>query len=433
MGSLFGGGGDSPDIQQAETLTPEQQELLQQILGGLSPLTSQALTPIGPQQFAPTSQLQQQAFQGFGGLGGLGIQGLDIAQQGLGGFDPGRSQGFLDTAGGALQQGLQGFDPDRILQALEPGRQLAQRQFQQETVPNLLERFGATSGASGALNQALAEAGANLSLGLNAQAAPFLGQAALQAPGQQLQGAGLAGNLAQLPGQLAQQSLGIGGAGSDILGQLLNVGGIQRGIAQEPFSAQFQAAQQPAQLLSQFAPLGLGTQAFTNFQQQQQPGLFQSLLPALGQFAGSEAGSQLFSSGLGSLAGGIGGLFAGGGGAAAAGAAAGAGAGGAGLVGGLTGAATLAGLFSDERVKENIEPIENALEKVEQLNGVTFDYTDAVVTDGTVHGGIIAQDLEKVLPKAVTEVDGIKKVDMNAVIGLLVEAVKELNNKIQEN
>ena len=89
----------------------------------------------------------------------------------------------------------------------------------------------------------------------------------------------------------------------------MNVGGLQRGIAQEPLSAAFQAAQQPAQLLSQFAPLGLGTQAFTNFQQQQQPGLGASLLPALGSFAGTERGSGALLGGAKNLFGGVGGLF----------------------------------------------------------------------------------------------------------------------------
>lgn len=306
LDDIFGGGGDDGGIQQADTLTEEQKTLLNQILGGLGPLTGQALTPVGPQQFAPISPLQQQAFSGFGALGELGQQGLGIAQQGLGGFDPSISQGFLGQAGGALQRGLQPVDTQAISDAFAPSRRLATQAFERDIVPNLLERFGATSGGSGALQEQLARAGGDLALGLSAQQAPFVGQAALQAPGIQQAGAGLAGNLAQLPGQLASQSIGIGGAGSDLLGQLLNVGGLQRGIAQEPLSAQFAAAQQPAQLLGQFAPLGLGTQAFTNFQQQQSPGLFQSLLPALGSFAGSEAGSQ----GFADILGGLGGLFA---------------------------------------------------------------------------------------------------------------------------
>lgn len=298
---FLGGGGDDGDIQQAPTLSPEQEALLNQLLGGLGGIAGQALTPVGPQQFAPISPLQQQAFGGFGALGGLGQQGLGIAGQGLTGFDPSQAQGFLGQAQGALQRGLQPVDTQAISEAFAPSRQLALDTFQQDIIPNLLERFGASSGGSGALQEQLSRAGANLQLGLRAQEAPFIGQAALQAPGIQQAGAGLAGNLAQLPGALAGQSLGIGAAGSDLLGQLLNVGGLQRGIAQEPLSAQFQAAQQPAQLLGQFGPLALNTQAFQNFQQQQQPNLFQSLLPALGSFAGSAAGSQGIIQGLSGL------------------------------------------------------------------------------------------------------------------------------------
>jgi len=308
------GGNDSPDIQQAPTLLPEQLDFLLPLLSGLQGLSGRALTPAGPRQFAPTSPLQQQAFGGFGALGGLGQQGLGIAGQQLGGFDPSLAQGFLGQAGGALQRGLQPVDTQAISQAFGPSRQLALNTFQQDIVPQLLERFGASSGGSGALQSQLARAGENLSLGLAAQQAPFVGQAALQAPGLQQAGAGLAGNFAQLPGQLAGQGLGIGAAGSDLLSQLLNVGGLQRGIAQEPLAAQFEAAQQPAQLLGQFGPLGLGSQAFTNFQQQQQPGLLQALLPALGSFAGSGAGSSAIAGGLGSLAGGVSNLFGFGGG-----------------------------------------------------------------------------------------------------------------------
>ncbi len=304
---FLGGGGGGVDIQQAETLLPEQKDELLAIIAGLQAITQQALTPVGPQQFAPTSPLQQQAFGGFGGLGGLGQQGLGIAGQGLAGFDPSISQGFLRQAGGALQRGLQPVDTQAISEAFRPSRRLAENRFQQETIPNLLERFGATSGGSGALQDQLARAAADLSLGLRAQEAPFIGQAALQAPGIQQAGAGLAGNLAQLPSQLAQQSLGVGAGGADLLAQLLNVGGIQRGIAQEPLTAEFQAAQQPAGLLGQFGPLGLGTQAFQNFAPQQQPGLFQSLLPALGAFAGAGGIGRL----LGGLGGGAGGSLGG--------------------------------------------------------------------------------------------------------------------------
>ena len=431
---FLGGGGGGGDIQQAPTLLPEQEELLLSIISGLSGLTQQGLTPVGPQQFAPTSPLQQQAFGGFGGLGGLGQQGLGIAGQGLAGFDPSISQGFLRQAGGALERGLQPVDTQAISEAFRPSRRLAENRFQQETIPNLLERFGATSGGSGALQDQLARAAADLSLALRAQEAPFIGQAALQAPGIQQTGAGLAGNLAQLPSQLAQQSLGVGAGGADLLAQLLNVGGVQRGIAQEPLTAEFQAAQQPRQLLGQFAPLGVGTEAFTSFTEQQQPGLFQSLLPALGSFAGSPAGSQGISDLLGGLGGALGGLFGGGAAAGAAGGAFGLGAGivPAGTLGGLASAVGPGFLaLSDQRLKENIIPVKDALGKIEQLTGYSYNYITSDPSNR--NGGIMAQDLEKVLPDAVSNVHGVKYVRYDAVIGLLIEAVKELNRKIQEN
>ena len=87
---------------------------------------------------------------------------------------------------------------------------------------------------------------------------------------------------------------------------------------------------------------------------------------------------------------------------------------------------------SDERLKENVKVINNPLDKLDQLRGVTFDWIDR---DDKKSGGIIAQELEKVMPELVREVDSLKSedsykaVDYNGLIGLLIEAVKELNDK----
>jgi hypothetical protein len=87
---------------------------------------------------------------------------------------------------------------------------------------------------------------------------------------------------------------------------------------------------------------------------------------------------------------------------------------------------------SDERLKENVKVIENPLEKLDKLRGVTFDWIDR---EDKRSGGIIAQELEKVMPELVREVDSLKNedsfkaVDYNGLIGLLIEAVKELNDK----
>lgn len=95
-------------------------------------------------------------------------------------------------------------------------------------------------------------------------------------------------------------------------------------------------------------------------------------------------------------------------------------------IGGASGALVAA---SDRRVKENIVEIATPLEKVSALTGYTYNYRPNPSTDRT--GGVMAQDLEAILPAAVTEIDGIKHVRYDAVIGLLVNAVNELNTKVK--
>ena len=92
--------------------------------------------------------------------------------------------------------------------------------------------------------------------------------------------------------------------------------------------------------------------------------------------------------------------------------------------------------ISDERLKTNIVGIENAVAKVSQLNGYTFEYK----ADGKISAGVIAQEVEAVLPEAVTEKllplkadDGqeYKVVNYDALHGLLIEAVKELSARVE--
>ena len=84
---------------------------------------------------------------------------------------------------------------------------------------------------------------------------------------------------------------------------------------------------------------------------------------------------------------------------------------------------------SDRRLKENILPIENALEKILDLNGVTFNFKND--ENKKSHLGLIAQDVEKSFPQAVnTGTNGIKSVDYPALIGPLVEAIKDQQNII---
>lgn len=85
--------------------------------------------------------------------------------------------------------------------------------------------------------------------------------------------------------------------------------------------------------------------------------------------------------------------------------------------------------FSDARLKDNITKIPDALNKLNQLKGVTYTRKD--ITSDKKYAGLIAQDVQKVLPEAVAINEGeIISVDYNGVIGLLVEAIKELEAKV---
>ena len=89
---------------------------------------------------------------------------------------------------------------------------------------------------------------------------------------------------------------------------------------------------------------------------------------------------------------------------------------------------------SDIRLKDNIEKIENPSDKLKKLNGVEFTWKK----NGKNGAGVIAQDVEKVLPKAVKEVEPLdgdtkhKTVNYNAIIGLLIETNKELLDRIEK-
>ena len=84
--------------------------------------------------------------------------------------------------------------------------------------------------------------------------------------------------------------------------------------------------------------------------------------------------------------------------------------------------------YSDERLKENVEIIDGAVEKVNQLRGVTYDRKDGTGSST----GLIAQDVHAVLPEAVVEDDeGMMSVKYGNLVGLLVESVKELSAKIE--
>jgi hypothetical protein len=85
--------------------------------------------------------------------------------------------------------------------------------------------------------------------------------------------------------------------------------------------------------------------------------------------------------------------------------------------------------FSDERLKDNIETLEDGLAKVEQLRGVTY------TRDDRENIGVIAQEVERILPEIVLTADdemGTKSVDYSRLTAVLIEAVKDLSARIKE-
>jgi hypothetical protein len=83
---------------------------------------------------------------------------------------------------------------------------------------------------------------------------------------------------------------------------------------------------------------------------------------------------------------------------------------------------------SDVTKKKNIRPIENAIDITKKLQGVRFDWKDT----GASSIGMIAQEVEKVLPELVVENDGVKSVSYGNLVGVLIEAIKEQEVRIQE-
>jgi|TARA_Y100000033_G_scaffold11525_1_gene10697 hypothetical protein len=83
--------------------------------------------------------------------------------------------------------------------------------------------------------------------------------------------------------------------------------------------------------------------------------------------------------------------------------------------------------LSDINFKENVNTVDGALDKVSELRGVSFNWKES----GEPSYGVIAQELENVLPELVHG-DDPKRVNYNGIIGVLIEAIKELKAEVEE-
>ena len=91
---------------------------------------------------------------------------------------------------------------------------------------------------------------------------------------------------------------------------------------------------------------------------------------------------------------------------------------------------------SDIRLKDNIEVIKGSLDKIDGIRGVEFDWNEKSPGWAQERGhdvGVIAQEVQKVLPEIVTErTNGYLGVDYKRIIPLLIESVKELKQEIED-
>ena len=95
----------------------------------------------------------------------------------------------------------------------------------------------------------------------------------------------------------------------------------------------------------------------------------------------------------------------------------------------------IAFLGSDMRWKSNIIPITNPIEKVKMIGGYTYNWKDNSKPHnrGKKDVGVLAQEIEKVLPEIVREdKEGYKSVQYDKIIPLLIESIKEQQKQIEE-
>jgi len=88
---------------------------------------------------------------------------------------------------------------------------------------------------------------------------------------------------------------------------------------------------------------------------------------------------------------------------------------------------------SDIRLKNNIKTIDKALDKVNSIQGVEFDWIEKEIIHGNKGRdvGVIAQEIEKILPEVVTTRDnGYKAVKYEKIVPLLIEAIKDLSRQV---
>lgn len=293
MGMFDGlfGGGDGPETEKftMPLLTPEQQSVLSSLNGVLSGQIGKGVPPYPGQLYAGPSNLQKQAFASptYGVVDNLLMKALNN-------WNPTQDVQNAQAQGkNVLDMATANFDPAASreqwrTQFVDP----AMAQFKQETVPAIMEQYAAKNAAdSGALNRSLGRAGVNLSTNLSSQLSNLLFNAEEAQKNRQMQSVPLLGQVAGLPGTVAQQVAGAGNTGMQNLALQTNIGTAQRGIENDLLSGEYQKWQQSQPYNNpwlQYLNPALNTRAFENFVQQKSDNSFDlgGMLGSIGSIAG---------------------------------------------------------------------------------------------------------------------------------------------------
>lgn len=85
---------------------------------------------------------------------------------------------------------------------------------------------------------------------------------------------------------------------------------------------------------------------------------------------------------------------------------------------------------SDKRLKENIIPLSDCLNKITKLKGYSFTRND-LEDKNKKYLGLMAQEVEEAFPELVVETNGIKSINYQSFVAVLLECIKELNDKLE--
>ena len=419
----FGGGGTKIKMYDPLAGTGVR-DLYKQLNAMVSPQIGQGITPYAGQTVAGVSPLQQMGFGLATGLAPL-VSGPQeyfqnvLTQQQAGGYP------IQQLAGRTLEGLMQPYDYAGARDYWQQAFVNPAMQTWRETVaPQIAEQYGA-GGVGGAWGEQLGRSGTNLMTNLSGQLANILYSGEQAQLGRQMQGMYPAIALSQLPGEIIGQAGQVGGQGTNALAQLLGMGAQQRGITQEQLGGQYQTWQQAQPwanpYLANYLGMALSQPGMQYYGVPKEAGIGSQILGPLGSFLGqSGMGAELgqgFAGMLGSM--GLSGSAAAAAGPLEAVISAGQGA--------IEFLPMLLAAFSDKRLKRNFSKIKNAISKIKRLEGLTFD----LITNGNKSAGLIAQDVEKVLPESVAEKYGYKYINYIGIIALLINAIKELNEKVE--